>query len=99
MYYILTWLNWLPSRKMFTPNLSPPSILGFALLAGLFVLSAKRVFGHLAGEKQNYPPGPKGVPIFGMLFRFFTATWSDFDQWGKKYGQHVACLTVGALLM
>jgi hypothetical protein len=61
---------------------SSPSIFGFATFVGLFIISARLIFGWM---NNKYPPGPKGVPFWGL--RLSETAWKDFEQWGKKYGR------------
>lgn len=37
--------------------------------------------------KYRYPPGPKGIPVFGNLFQLPPAyPGAKLMEWGKQYG-------------
>ena len=59
--------------------------LVFAGVGALVVL----VFGVLLKPrtKYRYPPGPKGIPVFGNLFQLPPAyPGAKLIEWGKQYG-------------
>lgn len=61
-------------------GLSPVTL---AATAGLLIVSYTYSSG-ITKSKNEYAPGPKGLPFFGT--RFSSTPWKDFEQWGKKYG-------------
>lgn len=37
--------------------------------------------------KDQYPPGPKAIPLFGNVFQLSMDAWVPFTKWKKQYGE------------
>jgi hypothetical protein len=54
-------------------------------LSGAVILITMSLRGQKT--KYRYPPGPKGIPIFGNLFQIPPAYPGEkLKEWGKQYG-------------
>ncbi|KAF8259329.1 cytochrome P450 [Lactarius quietus] len=48
----------------------------------------------------QYPPGPRGLPLFGNLFDIpQRAPWETYTQWGKQYGDVTSISVLGRLVV
>ena len=55
----------------------------FAFLARVYVSARAR----RRGGGLRYPPGPRGLPLFGNIFDIPQhSPWETYTQWGKQYG-------------
>ncbi|KAM6493606.1 cytochrome P450 [Amanita muscaria] len=64
------------------------------LIPALFVAWAARL-----RQNHKYPPGPKGIPIFGNLFQLSTRPWIEFSAFKEQYGPLVYLNIVGQPLL
>ncbi|KIM47091.1 hypothetical protein M413DRAFT_63638 [Hebeloma cylindrosporum] len=61
----------------------PTSQLGLVTLASLLIIAAGYFF-QFGRSKRKLPPGPKGMPFFGI--RLSDKGLNDFEEWAKMYG-------------
>ena len=66
-----------------------PLLASISILTGLSLIF---VFRWLGRVKNNYPPGPKGIPVFGNIFQLSKRAGRDFEKWAKKYGKGLQCV-------
>lgn len=65
-------------------NLNTVYILGVLFL---FWLSKAILLDSRRFMKDQYPPGPYAVPLFGNLFQLSMNIWLPFTEWKSKYGE------------
>ncbi|UZJ56102.1 hypothetical protein CBS101457_005422 [Exobasidium rhododendri] len=67
---------------MIQVSIAPWSLLLLAVAVAAIVITSSKWF-----RRQDLPPGPPGIPIFGNALQLPTSRpWLFFTQLGKKYG-------------
>ncbi|KAH9966199.1 cytochrome P450 [Lactifluus volemus] len=68
----------------------------FALVARIYVSSRAR----RRGGGLRYPPGPRGLPLFGNIFDIPQySPWETYTRWGKRYGDVTSVSVFGRLIV
>ncbi|TFK73144.1 cytochrome P450 [Pluteus cervinus] len=75
-----------PSFEFFSTELYvTAAVLGFVAL----------LYSTLQDGRKLYPPGPLGLPVFGMMFHFpQNQPWIQFREWSKKYNSDAVSIEV-----
>lgn len=61
--------------------------LGYAVVLLLAIASVPLISTWVRKSKYKYPPGPKGIPVFGNLFQLPPKYPSaQLMEWGKQFG-------------
>ena len=63
----------------------------------LLALAIIAVFVWLRKRKSHLPPGPKGLPIFGVTFAMLdnsVKAWTRFERWERQHGTGSGLITV-----
>jgi hypothetical protein len=80
----------LTSRLMMIPRIPVGCLLFSAVAFALFALVARIYVSSRArrrGGGLRYPPGPRGLPLFGNIFDIPQySPWETYTRWGKRYG-------------
>ncbi|KAI6155467.1 cytochrome P450 [Pisolithus tinctorius] len=72
------------------------SLAAFSALLICLAFAVKRWRRRALRNGLPLPPGPKGLPLVGNLLDInFTAPWTTYEQWGKRYGGISYCTVLG----
>ena len=61
-----------------------PSIATLIILA-VVIITAKQFSNR---RKGSPPPGPRGIPLIGNIFKLDEQPWLTLTEWKKTYGRY-----------
>jgi len=64
-------------------------MLSCTLVASLVVAALVVALGFMISRRKQhpFPPGPRGIPVFGNAFQMpQTHGWVQFSKWAEEYG-------------
>ncbi|TFK73152.1 cytochrome P450 [Pluteus cervinus] len=69
-------------------------LVKFCIAAAILGVTAL-IFQKLKSVHPSYPPGPKGVPILGVMLDFpQERPWIKFKEWSEEYGSDITSFEV-----